>query len=61
MSPPSPDQVGLTEQQRHDLQQLARAGRTQQRLAQRAHRRPEIARMIKEMLQRKDPSAVRKA
>jgi transposase len=34
--PPSPDQVGLTEQQRHDLYRLTRAGRTQQRLAQRA-------------------------
>jgi len=36
MSPTCPDQIGLTDQQRHDLHRLARAGRTQQRLAQRA-------------------------
>ncbi len=36
MSQTSPDQIGLTDQQRHDLQQLTRAGRTQQRLVQRA-------------------------
>lgn len=36
MSPSSPDHVVLTDQQRHDLQRLARAGRTQQRLALRA-------------------------
>lgn len=36
MSPSSPDHVVLTDQQRHDLQRLTRAGRTQQRLALRA-------------------------
>jgi hypothetical protein len=36
MSPTSSDQVVLTERQRHELQRLTRAGRTQQRMAQRA-------------------------
>ena len=36
MSPTSLDQVVLTERQRHELQRLTRAGRTQQRVAQRA-------------------------
>jgi transposase len=36
MSPSSPDHVVLTDQQRHDLQRLTRAGRTEQRLVLRA-------------------------